>query len=309
MSTTTCTNCTAEVTNGLALCGKCQTTLTVALVNVAAYHADVLRIQPGQRVKVRSAYVSTPPPGTRAPYDPISDAVSAVDNMLIGWCRVLEDDRPKAGTAPTGATRQCAWLEGHLRSIVTLAWAAELLRDVVAAERSLQRILDRADTGWYAGKCGTVLEHERIHNGTTCLCACHNGDQPCDIPGGCGAEVTIMAAVTCDRGLYAVPGHGWIRCPECGTTHDAASRRDAMITEARDHIAPVAVIARAVVGLLDSEQSVQRLTNRIDQWVSRKQLVDLGVRVLDGRPRRVYRLGDVFDLLQPKVQREEADAC
>jgi hypothetical protein len=193
--------------------------------------------------------------------------------------------------------------------IATLEWAAELLRDALAAERKLQRILDRADTGWYAGKCGAVLEDERVHDGTTCLCACHHGAEVCDIEDGCGAEVTMIAQVVCERGLYASPGHGWIRCPECGTTHDAASRRDRMIAEARDELAPVSAIARIVVGLFDTEQSVERMSNRIDQWVSRKQLRDFGVRVLDGKPRRVYRLGDVFDLLDRNVQRTEPDAC
>lgn len=306
----TCLHCGAEVTNGLALCATCRQTLRVGLVNVAAYHADVLRIQPGQRVKVRSAYRSTPPPAVRAPYDPISNVAAAVDNMLSTWCRALTDDRPGIGHAPLGAVRQCAWLEGHLRSIATLEWAGELLRDVTASERRLQRILDRSDTGWYAGICGAVLEDERAHDGTTCMCACHNGhDCPCDIPGGCGSEVAMIAAVVCERGLYATPGHGWIRCPECGTTYDAASRRDTMMAEAREELAPVSVIARIVVGLVDTEQSVERLTNRIDQWVSRGQLHDLGVRVLDGRPRRVYRIGDVFDLVGRKVLRDGAEAC
>lgn len=308
MSETTCIHCTAKVTNGLALCARCQTTLSVSLVNVAAYHADVLRIRPGERVKVRSAYQSTPPPSTAPPFDPISAHVAVVDNMLATWCRVLVDDRPQVGHAPKGATKQAGWLEGHGKTIATLPWAAELLRDCLDAERSLQRILDRADTGWYAGKCSAELAPERAHDGFTCGCACHHAEA-CDVPGGCGEETTIPAVV-CGRGLYGTPGHGWIRCPECGTTHDAGARREHMIAEAREQVAPVAVIARAVVGLLDTEQSVQRLTNRIDKWVSRKQLRDLGVRVVEGRPRRVYRIGDVFDLLSGEraTPSGEADA-
>lgn len=305
----TCTHCSAEVGDGIALCKRCQQTLTVALVNIAAFHTDVLRIQPGQRVKVRGTYQSAPPPSLTPAYDPISAATDVVDNMLIGWCRVLEDDRPQVGHPPVTAARRCAWLEKHVGTIVTLAWSAELLRDAVSAERRLQRILDQADTGWYAGRCGAVLEDERTHDGTTCLCACHHGAPECDVEGGCGAEVTTIEAVRCERGLYAVPGHGWIRCPECGTTHNAAERRDTLITEARDEQAPVSAIARIVVCLFDTEQSVERMSNRIDQWVSRGQLHDLGVRVLDGKPRRVYRLGDVLDLLDRNTRREEVDAC
>ena len=83
-----------------------------------------------------------------------------------------------------------------------------------------------------------------------------------------------------------------------------------MIAEAKDEHAPVTVIARAVVGLLDTETSVQRLTSRIDQWVTRNRLHTMGVRVLaDGKPHRVYRIGDVFDLLGVDAQPEKPEAC
>src|SRR5690349_9064356 len=67
-----CKHCTAELTNGLALCPDCQQTLRVALVNVAAFHTDVLRIQPGERVKSKSTFKSTPPPSVEDAHDPIS---------------------------------------------------------------------------------------------------------------------------------------------------------------------------------------------------------------------------------------------
>jgi hypothetical protein len=121
--------------------------------------------------------------------------------------------------------------------------------------------------------------------------------------------------VTCDRGLYGTQGVSWIRCPECGSTQGRRdSLRDNLMREARAELAPVSVVARAVVGLLDSETSVQKLANRIDQWIHRGRLFDLGVRVLvpGGKPQRVYRIGDVFDLLgapkdEPSV--EEPEAC
>lgn len=303
MSDTKCLNCTAEVSNGLALCGTCQQTLRVGLVNVSAFHTDVLRIQPGQRVKTKSTFKSTPPPSMEDAYDPISNVAEVVDNMLMGWCRLLADDRP-TGFPPPGAVRQCAWLEGHIASISTLEWAAELVRDVGQAERKLQAILDRSDTGWYAGKCDTVLANERVHDGGSCICECHNG-YACSDPDLCAWEVPMIAAVVCERGLYASPGNRYIRCPECGSTHDTDDRRKKMLGEAREQIAPVSIIAKVVVGLLDEQTSVEKLTNRIDQWVRRGQLHDLGVRVLDGRPRRAYRIGDVLLLL--KVPAEKVD--
>jgi hypothetical protein len=72
-----------------------------------------------------------------------------------------------------------------------------------------------------------------------------------------------------------------------------------MLAMARDELAPIRVIAGVVVHLTE-ESSVERLTRRIEQWVQRGQLADYGVRVLEGRPRRVYRIDDVLRLALPK---------
>lgn len=315
-----CGNCKAE-TNGVSLCTKCATTLQVSLVNVPAYHADVSRIRPGERIKVRGVPSSMPPSGDDAPaWDKIGDATDAVENTVKTWVKALENDRglhwsPPRRTAETppglDVRSACAWLEHHSRTIVTLDWAGELLRDMLAAEKALLKIIDNSDTGWYAGECGNELAEERPHDGGTCGCGCHLGDD-CDIDGGCEREYDVLPAVVCPRALYAVVGGGFVRCPECGRTWRTADRRDLLMKEAREELAPVAVIARAVVGLLDGEVSVEKLANRIDKWVSRKRLRDVGVRVLvpGGKPQRVYRLGDVFDLmrLDREAKAETTDA-
>lgn len=288
----TCRFCDATTTNGLALCERCQRTLSVALVNTAAYYADALRIQPGQRVKVRGAYQSTPPPGFIPQRDPIADTTDYVDTIVVGWVRNLEDDRPELTKVSGDTVRACGWLEAHIKTIATLEWAGEVVRELMDCERRLQRLIDRSDTGWYAGMCGNEIGREWV---------------------GEGDEAEVLP-VYCPRNLYGTAGTSWVRCPECGRTWDAGQRREAMIRDARDQNAPVSVIARAVVGLLDNEVSVQRLANRIDQWVSRGQLHSLGVRVLeDGKPHRVYRIGDVFDLLgkrdTPKADTADAAVC
>lgn len=280
-----CNSCYATTTNGLSLCATCQQTLRVALVNCGAFHTDVLRIQPGQRVKVRGAYQSTPPPGTKPASDRISEAADHVSTIVFGWVRNLEDDRPGIDKAPLATDRRCGWLEAHVASIATLEWGGEILREILDCERMLQRILDKADTGWYAGVCGNEV-------GRQCI------DED-------GAEVQ---AVVCDHPLYGTQSSAWVRCPTCGRTWDAEARRTVMLTEARDRVAPVKVIARAVVGLMDGEVSEERLTRRIEKWIARGQLRDLGTRVLDGRPRKVYNLGEVFDLVTGEVKPRNAVA-
>lgn len=278
-----CLFCSADVTNGLSLCERCQTTLRVALTNVASYFSDVDRIRPGQRVKVRSAYVSTPPPGTAPPRDPIAGALDHVATIVFGWCRNLEDDRPGMAAMPTATERRCGWLESHVPSIATLEWGGECLTEMLDCERRLQRILDRSDTGKYAGICGSEIGRETTDEGE-------------------------VVAVTCPRHLYATAGSNWVTCPECGRCWDGKERREKMITDSREELAPVRVIARIVVALTD-EPSVERLTRRIEKWVEREQLVDYGVRVLDGKPRRVYRVGDVLRLVTGEVQPRDAVVC
>lgn len=271
---TTCLWCTAETTNGLALCQRCQQTLTVSLVNVAAYFADVDKIRPGQRVKVRSAYQSTPPPPPNPAPDRISDALDYVSTIVFGWCQNLEDDRPGMTAAlPMPTDRRCGWLEGYVASIATLPWAGECLREIRDCERMLKTILDRSDTGRYVGVCGNEIGRSEMEG--------------------------EVVSVACPRHLYLPPTSAWVVCPECGRTWDGQQRQEAMLAMARDELAPIRVIAGVVVQLVEGESSVERLTRRIEQWVQREKLHDYGVRVLDGRPRRVYRIDDVLRLVAP----------
>lgn len=303
-----CQHCNATTTNGLGLCGKCRQTLSHSLSNVAAYHTDILRIQPGERIKTRSTYVSAPPPGAEPAFDPISAAAEAVDNEIGGWCRVLIEERPGIGEPPIHTNRRCGWLEHHIPSIATLAWGGQLLRSSLNAERRLEAILDEADTGWYAGRCGAEFEGERMHTGATCTCACHHGE-PCDLAEWCDPTEAIIPAVLCVRPLYATPGRSWIRCRDCGTAHNVEDRREVMIREAFDELAPVAVLARAIVGMVDDEVSEERLAARLRKWVERGILHDYGVRVIDNKPRRVYRLGDVYDTLMAEKRAAQAQEC
>ncbi len=279
-----CKWCTAETTNGLVLCQRCQQTLSVSLVNVAAYFADVDKIRPGQRVKVRSAYRSSPPPTITPAVDRIGVVLDEVVTIIYGWCRNLEDDRAGFIEAmPLPIERRCGWLEAHTATIATLDWAAECLREIRDCERDLKRILDHSDTGRYVGICGNEIGRS-------------------DFEGE-------VVPVTCPRHLYLPPTANWVTCPECGRSWDGKDRQEVMLAVARDELAPIRVIASVVVHLSDDEPSVERLTRRIEQWVHRGKLLDYGVRVLDGRPRRVYRIDDVLRLAMPEKRAEEPEAC
>lgn len=280
----TCQWCTATVTNGLALCQRCQQTLSMSLVNVAAYFTDVDKIRPGQRVKVRSAYRSSPPPAITPAVDRIGETLDLVATIIYGWCRNLEDDRPGyLDTMPLSTATRCGWLEAYTATIATLPWASECLREMRDCERDLKRILDHSDTGRYVGVCGNEVGRGEVE----------------------GEVVPLM----CERHLYLPPTANWVTCPECGRSWDGKDRQTVMLAMARDELAPIRVIASVVVHLSDDEPSVERLTRRIEQWVQRGKLFDYGVRVLDGRPRRVYKIDEVLRLAMPERRADEVEAC
>lgn len=275
MSGMECLGCTATTTNGLAMCGACLDTLSMACANVAAYYADVEKIQPGQGVRSRSTPRSTPPPGFEPErVDRISETLDHVVMIAVGWARNLLDDRPTVGAMPTTLRGVVGWLESHRVTIATLEWAGECLREMLDCERRLQRLLDRSDTGRFVGTCYADLGED---------------DE---------------GPVTCDRALYASDSVTYVRCPQCGVQHEVAERRRQLAEATRDELAPVRTIARIVVGLLPEEPSEERLTRRIERWIDRGLLSDYGVRVLDGRPRRVYRIGDVLDRLNVDAVRK-----
>lgn len=282
MTETKCDGCGADQTNGLSLCAHCQQTLREGLVNVSAYYGDVDNIQPGQRVKVRSAYQSTPPPETKASTDKISDALDHAANIIGGWARNLCDDRPQVGEMPTSVQTVCGWLESYVSSIACLEWGGDCLAEISDVEHMLRRILDKADTGQFAGTCGNELGREEI-----------------------GGEVY---PILCERGLYSTKSSTWVRCPECGRTWDANERRKVMRTQAEDRVAPTRVLARIAVGMTD-EISEERLIRRIEKWVEKERLLSAGSRYLDGRLRKVYRIGDVIRLIEQEQQRKTDTAC
>lgn len=265
-----CLHCGADTTNGLALCARCLNTLSIACTNVAAYFTDVEKIQPGERIPTRGVPKSTPPPGADGErIDRISEALDHVTAIVAGWGRNLVDDRPGSGSMPTTVVRVLGWLESHRTTIATLEWGGECLRELRQCERMLQRLLDRSDTGRFIGICSSEI----------------------------GADTETDEMLLCDRALYAPESVSWVTCPQCGVSWPVAERRRLLADATRDELAPVRVIARVIVGLLPGQLSEERVTRRIEQWVRRGQLQDYGVRVIDGKPRRVYRVGDVLEIV------------
>lgn len=291
-STTACTSC-SKPTSGAALCERCTKTLDIALANVAAYYADAGSVVRTRQTRYGSGISTRGSIGKEQPL-PVDGRFLDVNgsgtqarwdtwNTIVTWCRVVMAEQPELA-GPVCVTclhpschavrrrrwprntvpSMCAYLERQRRYVLAEPWAADLLDELTHVERRLRYLVDRPADGWYAGECGAV-----------------------------DAETEAV----CTRVLYADPTNPFVRCRDCGTTWSVAERRDWLIKEAEDREATVRTLARIVTTLGAHDASESRLENRISQWVTRGRLKPNGKRVIDGKPRPVYRVGDVLDLL------------
>lgn len=261
-----CLHCGAETDNGLALCAMCQHYATTILEYLPVYFRNMSRWRPG---KAGSRRV----PGSRGLWDGevvggggdrVTRALDEVGNALGTWARTLADDRPHMADAltPDGADAE-----------------------VVAAlcETFGRHVTSIATTDW----CGAWLTE--LANLEARLRRLTEQVAPGWYAGGCK---------TCEVGTYVIPGLTWVTCSSCGTTTHAADHVEVILSEARGWVARPKALAGVVVALVATEQSVERLDERIRYWSRVGWLQPVRHVDEDGDavgPKR-YRLGDVLDL-------------
>lgn len=296
-----CLSCSAETTNGLALCELCRRKALADLEFIPVYFRNLARwrrpARPNGSLGTRNQWLIQ---RGETEASRIDRALERAGNDLATWTRALADDRPGfavsvpelALSRPNGSsvgpnatdvllgpqigshvfesetdqvTAICWSLSTAMHTIATLEWCGELVSDLSRHERSLRSLTETCVPGWYAGTCRR------------------------DIGGRC-----------CGADTYVVPGLTWVTCGTCGSTTYARDHLNAVLDEARDWVATPKRLAEAIVALVDTEASVERLRKRITNWGNRDQVE--GRRHIDGDgdpcgPRR-YRFGDVLDLLQ-----------
>lgn len=274
-----CLHCNAETSNGLALCDLCRRAVLTYLEFAAVYFRNLARWRPG-------CAGSRPVPSSREPgfsrsateADRISRALDECGAYLVGWAECLDDDRPGVrwpldlADLHEGdqAVRLCDLFADHLTSMSTLDWIGDFVTSMQVMEHRLRRLTEDYVPGWYAGGCRQLVGFD---------------DEG--------------AAVRCEVSTYVVPGLTWVTCGGCGTTTYARDHLDVLLHEARAWVAPPKRIAEALVALLDTEQSVSRLHERIKKWEQRGRVT--GLRKIDEEGDKVgpkrYRLGEVLDVL------------
>lgn len=270
----TCLSCYATTSNGLALCEQCQIAASVVFEFLPIYFRNLARWRPGRAGGRRVPSSREPVGPVAASPDRVSRTLDEVGAQVTTWARCLADDRE-----------------------VELPQAAGEAEDVAALCRLFSAHLTSIATTEWAGEfLRDMRESERRLRGLTETVA------PGWYAGACRQ---------CSCSTYVVPGLTWVTCGSCGVTTYARDHLDVLIDEARGWIAPPKRIAEALVALLDSEQSVVRLHERIKKWEQRGHVV--GVRRIDADgdevgPKR-YRLGEVLDVLQREGQTRMSDVA
>jgi hypothetical protein len=304
-------------TNGLALCDLCQRKVSVCLDVLPIYFRNLARWRPGRAG-------SRPVPGSQVLYDGtvrgsgtgdrISDQLDETLTALSTWARALTKDRGDY-------TRPLTFANAVLCDDLPLDVAEELNDDQATKAAWLCLALDHhltsvATLEW----CGEFVRDLGIHE--TRL----RGLTEASIPGWYAG-----ACRRCKVPTYVVPGLTWVTCSGCGATTYARDHLDVVIAEAREWVARPKALAEALVALLDTEQSVPRLHERIKKWGQREKITSVRhterghvwlaaenrFAVVDqaiGYPR--YQLGDVLGLLftegstrlSPAKPRDEATA-
>lgn len=285
-----------QPTSGATLCTTCRRTLELALVNIAAYCADLDTIRAKQAhygtTATGSASREIPLPVDNRFTDPDQDhwrIQADTENTLTTWARVVAAElsighgpvcrlaclhvscaHVRRSRPPADTVTSCArYLLGNAGYIAAAPYGDEMLDELGDLERRLRRIIDRPAERWYAG-----------------ICSAH------------------AAEGTCEAELYARSDRGDIRCPVCGTHHDIAARRDFLLNEAEHMLVTASEAARAVVVWSDYARGENRLVKRISAWRDRSRIQVRGHLTEMGVDRPLYRLGDVLDLLSADVTRE-----
>jgi hypothetical protein len=275
-----CHHCGATTSNGLALCDLCRRKVSTDLEFVPIYFRNLARWKPGRAG-------SRPVPGSRLPAgalgsglgeDKVIRALDEAHNMITTRARMLVDDRPGFVRPLTFAD---AVLTGDLPDQMAddQAWVMRWLCWVLD-----ERLTTIATLDWAGDLVRDLSEHEQI------LRQLAERVAPGWYAGACR---------NCDEPTYVIQGFTWVTCNSCGATTYARDHLDVVLSEARGWVAPPRRMAEAIVALVDTEASVQRLDDRIRQWGKRGKLVVHRAVDEDGDevgPKR-YWFGEVLDRL------------
>lgn len=262
-----CQHCGAETSNGLALCDLCRRRGADCLGELPIHFRNLARWRrPGRPNGSLGAANQWLLRRGESDVAHVAAALERTSNDLTTWARALADDRD------IDLPDSDAEADTEADAVTALcSMLAEYLTSIATLEWAGQFLRD-------------IDRHERA------LSALTDAYVPGWYAGACRR---------CGCGTYVVPGITWLTCGGCGATTFARDHLAAVLDEARGWTAPPKRIAEALVALLDAEDSVPRLHDRIRKWESLGLITSVRRLDADGDPvgPKRYQLGDVLDRL------------
>lgn len=156
------------------------------------------------------------------------------------------------------STDPAIWLADRWQLVRRQTWAPDLAGDLSRVMGRAYGLIDQPPQTWFAGRCDVELADPDMP-GTTYVC-------------GWLLEGRLDEAV--------------VRCRGCGTQHDVAERREAMVARMPDRLVTAADAARAL-----STRDRPVTSSMVRGW---KRLGHLEPADVDERGKPLYRLADVL---------------
>ncbi|GGH93847.1 hypothetical protein ACFFGR_09345 [Arthrobacter liuii] len=220
------------LSNNATICPGCTETLDRALGDIDALLED-LDTALARQSKKRPARGNHPRDDKPLPYDlGASRAASELKAVLVGWARLVSEERGVPLTCRDTSQSISAWLMHHVHWLSRHDAAPDAYSEIVGAVNNIRRTIDIAPDTTYIGPCYAVVE-----------------------------------GVECTETLWGIEGTDAATCRTCGTVWDAKARTLEALTHADKVAQTITVMTRsfAVKGIaLD--------TRRLGKWVSRGYL-------------------------------------
>jgi hypothetical protein len=267
--TTTC-RCGKPTRDEAYFCEDCGRSLSVALGDVPwlveEMETSATRAKGvDYRTKGGTRSSDKPLPFNQA----LSDAGAHLRATLVSWVRFCADERVRNSSTSQAIPEDnlpaiSRYLLWRVDGLALLDIGPEAVDEITDAVAKCHRLIDRRAEKMYAGKCSSETD-----------------DGPCP------------------EELYVNVGAKVVKCRACGTVWNVAERREWLLVEAEEVLAPAVEISRAVSWL-----GTEPLTaERVRQWASRGRLA---VRGHDREARPLYRVGDAIDILSGSAKKGSA---
>lgn len=224
------------LTNNAAICTDCTDTLDRALGDLDALLEDLDTALTRQSRK-RPARGNPVRDDRPLPYDVgASRAASTLKGVLVGWARLVSEEREVALTCRDTSSSIADWLLHHVHWLSRHDAAPDAYSEIVGAVNNIRRTIDIAPDATYIGPCYSLVD-----------------------------------GVECDETLYGIEGHDDVKCRTCGTVWNARARTLEALAHAETVAQDATTLSRSF-----ALKGIALDTDRIKKWGQRGHLARAG---------------------------------